>query len=221
MPDLSAIAVVIPAGPGDRAWQGLLPLLSGFGEVVLSGVAGDNLQPNHGAITVAGPAGRARQLNAGTAASALPWLLFLHADSRPDASLAAALRRAPEGDYLGYCRLRYYDGPPWMRLTEAGVWLRSRVFGLPFGDQGMLMPRTVFERLGGFDERIACGEDHAMVWAARHAGLPLQPLAAALPTSARRYVEAGWWTVTRSHLAKTWAQARSWRATGLKAQATE
>ncbi|MDT8320801.1 MAG: glycosyl transferase family 2 [Xanthomonadales bacterium] len=221
MPDLSAVAVVIPAGPGDRAWEGLLPLLSGFGEVVLSGVAGDDLPPKSGTITVTGPAGRARQLNVGAAASALPWLLFLHADSRPDSSLAAGLRRAPDGDYLGYCTIRYYDGPPWMRLTEAGVWLRSRVFGLPFGDQGMLMSRAVFERLGGFDERIACGEDHALVWAARHAGLPLQPLAATLPTSARRYVEAGWWTVTRSHLAKTWAQARSWRRAGLKAQASE
>ena len=208
---LSDIGVVIPVGPRERAWQGLLPLLPDFGEIVLSAVDGDDLRAPPGAVLVTGPAGRARQLNAGAAASTRPWLFFLHADSRPDRRLAAALRSAPDGDYIGYCRLRYYDGPGLMRLTEVGAWLRSRVLGLPFGDQGMLMSRPVFERLGGFDERVGAGEDHALVWAARHAGLPLQALAAPLPTSARRYIEAGWWAMTRRHMGMTWQQARTWR----------
>lgn len=221
MPDLSDIGVVVPVGPLERAWEGLLPLLPEFGEIVLSGVIGDDLRAPPGAVLVTSPAGRARQLNAGAAASTLPWLFFLHADSRPDRRLAAALRGAPDGDCIGYCRLRYYDGPWLMRLTEVGAWLRSRALGLPFGDQGMLMSRSVFERLGGFDERIGCGEDHALVWAARHAGLPVKPLAAALPTSARRYVEAGWWNVTRRHAALTWRQARAWRGPDATRPGTE
>ena len=210
MPHPSAIAVVVPAGPGDRAWQGLLPLLANFGQVIVSGVAGEDLRPGPAVTAVTGPAGRARQLNAGAAAGTLPWLLFLHADSRPDHRLSAAIGRLPGGDFIAYGTLRYYDGPVGMRLTEAGAWLRSRLLGLPFGDQGLLMLRTVFERLGGFDEHVAAGEDHALVWAARHAGVPLRPLGAPVPTSARRYQEGGWWRVTRRHLAMTWRQARTW-----------
>jgi hypothetical protein len=211
MPELCTVAVVVPAGPGDRAWEGLLPRLPGFGQIVVSGVAGEDLRSGPGFAVVSGPAGRARQLNAGAAATVLPWLLFLHADSRPDSRLLSAIQRAPDGDYLGYCALRFYDGPPWMRLTELGTWLRSRLIGLPFGDQGMLMSRAVFDRLAGFDERVDIGEDHALVWAARHAGIPLKPLAAALATSARRYIEDGWWKVTRRHLRMTWTQANTWR----------
>lgn len=211
MPDLGAIAVVVPVGRGEQAWRELLPHLNPFGARVLSHTTGEDLGELEHCLTVATPAGRARQLNAGADATSLPWLLFLHADSRPDARLTAALVSAPERDYIGYCTLRYYDGPAWMRLNELGAWIRSRLFGLPFGDQGMFMSRTVFERLGGFDEQVAVGEDHALVWKARHAGIPVLPLGASLATSARRYRDKGWWNTTYAHLALTWSQASAWK----------
>lgn len=119
----------------------------------------------------------------------------------------AAQRNRPAG--FGYFDLRFLDdGPALMRLNAAGAWIRSHCFGLPFGDQGLLIRRDAFERVGGFDPRLDCGEDHDLVWRLRRAGVRPRPVGAVLFTSARRYAERGWWTTTAWHLCETWRQAR-------------
>jgi GT2 family glycosyltransferase len=144
------------------------------------------------------------------------WLWFLHADSRPDAAAVEALAAflGTGSDALAYFDLRFAKGgPALMRLTEYGAGLRCRWFGLPFGDQGFLIRRERFYELGGFDESRPYGEDHALVWAARRAGLPVMRIPAALTTSARRYAQQGWWSTTLRHQWLTWQQAASeWRA---------
>jgi len=211
------IAIVIPAGPGDLAWQGLLPQLDGAraNEVVLV-VPLD--APELSAALPANtsvhrsPTGRAQQLNAGAAATRADWLWFVHADSRVTAATLDALHRfvAANRAAIGHFDLRFLDdGPRLVVLNTIGATLRSRWLGLPFGDQGLLMPRRVFEALGGFDEAEPGGEDHALVWAARRAGVPLIALRAPIHTSARKYAQLGWWATTRRHLRLTCTQA--WR----------
>ena len=218
MPQLAQLAVVIPVGPGDTAWRGLLPLLAGLPkstEVLLSMTehdTQDSANATRSVRVIRGPAGRGRQLNAGAAATTQPWLWFLHADSRLDDVALRAIERHGDSPALSYFDLRFHDGGVAMRINALGVWLRSRVLRLPFGDQGLLLPRAEFERLGGFDEQLASGEDHALVWAARRAGLPLRPLHAYLSTSARKYGEQGWWQTTARHLRLTWSQARQFSA---------
>ncbi len=217
MPDLADLAVVVPAGPGDDAWRALLPALAVLpieAEIVLSLVEGD-AQPVDlpaGVRALRGSAGRAAQQNRGAAATSRPWLWFVHGDSRVDAEVLAAIARLPDAPALAYCDLAFHDGPALMRLNAVGAFIRSRLLGLPFGDQGLLLRRADFEALGRFDEALASGEDHALVWAARRAGLPLKPLGARLPTSARRYAERGWWRTTARHLRLTLAQARRFSA---------
>jgi GT2 family glycosyltransferase len=175
-------------------------------------------------LTVAvAPAGRAQQQNAGAFASQRPWLWFLHADSRPDAEVFCALRRfvAHGTPALGWFRLRFgAQSAPGieprllrrMRLNAAGANWRSRRLGLPFGDQGLVLPAGAFERLGGFDTRLAYGEDFALVCRARRQGLPLRELPAYLDTSARKYAERGWWRTTARHLGLTATLAwQEWR----------
>ncbi|MCA1798246.1 MAG: glycosyltransferase [Xanthomonadaceae bacterium] len=214
MPRLSDIAVIIPAGPGEREWVPLLPQLHEVGERVLSCVHGDvpPLPETTGVRVVEGEPGRARQLNAGAAATARPWLWFIHADSRVVPATLDAVATAPDRDMLGYCDLRFYDGPPWMAVNAFFGNLRSRWFGLPFGDQGLLMPRAVYNQLGGFDETLAAAEDHALVWAARHARIPVTRLRAPLYTSGRRYADEGWFRVTARHATATILQARLFSA---------
>lgn len=212
-----SLAIVIPAGPGDEAWQGLLPQLQAAraGELVLvlAQEAPDltAMLPANVAVCSA-PAGRARQLNAGAAATQADWLWFVHADSRVTAATLAALRRfvAADQSAIGYFDLRFLDdGPRLTVLNTIGANVRSRWLGLPFGDQGLLLPRRVFAALGGFDESEPGGEDHALVWAARRARVPLVALDAPIYTSARKYARGGWWATTRGHLRLTCIQA--WR----------
>ena len=210
------LSVVIPAGPGDDAWQGLLPQLQSvpIREIVLVRTVDDD--PINTALPptvreLRSSAGRAHQLNAGAAASSGDWLWFLHADSRLAPASVDALQRFIErnGADIGYFDLRFLgDGPTLTAINTFGTWWRSRLFRLPFGDQGFVMPRRVFDALGGFDESLASGEDHALIWAARRAGVGIKPLRASIHTSARKYAQRGWWNTTRQHLALTWTQAR-------------
>ena len=211
------LAIVVPAGPGDLAWQGLLLQLVGAraDEVVLV-VPLDAPElmavlPGNTAVHRS-PAGRARQLNAGAAVTGADWLWFVHADSRVTAATLDALHRfvAVDRTAIGYFDLRFLeDGPRLTVLNTVGAAIRSRWLGLPFGDQGLLMPRRVFDALGGFNEAESSGEDHALVWAARRHGVPLVALRAPILTSARKYAQAGWWATTRLHLRLTCTQA--WR----------
>lgn len=206
---------MIPVGPGDAAWQGLVKQLVGSiagADIVLVFALGDpQLQARPpGCRALAAPAGRARQLNAGIAAARGQWLWLLHADSRLcDGTLTALhahLARLPRT--LGWFRLAYRnDGPALTRINAFGANLRARWLGLPFGDQGFVLHRDDAARLGPLDHGLAFGEDHAWVWRARRIGLPLQAIDATLATSARKYAEHGWLRTTFRHVYLTLCQA--------------
>lgn len=219
---LARVSVVIPVGPGDQVSPPLLAQLARLpsaSERILvqadvgdagadSAASGSDVSGWH---RLRAPRGRASQQNTGATAASRDWLWFLHADSQLATATLPALANFVQRDEaaLGYFDLQYLDdGPALMRLNAFGARLRSRWFGLPFGDQGLVLPRATFERLGGFDPTITCGEDHDLVWRARHAGVPLRALDAPLYTSARKYAKHGWWTTTTWHLQETWRQAR-------------
>lgn len=158
-----------------------------------------------------GPASRAAQQNRAAMQSAQAWLWFLHADSRLAEKCFLAIEKAsPQA--LNYFRLRFYDGPIWMRINEFGVRVRCWLFKLPFGDQGFLLTRANWLALGAFPEQAnggQGGEDVALVQCARVACMPVMDLPAALGTSARKYVEHGWLRTTLAHLRTTWRQTRN------------
>ena len=101
--------------------------------------------------------GRGCQLAAGATQARFPWLLFLHADTVLDpgwerevtafmeaidtgrrSPAAAAFRFALDDDGLG------------PRLLERLVALRSTLLRLPYGDQGLLMPKGLYAEIGGY-----------------------------------------------------------------------
>jgi hypothetical protein len=211
------LSIVIPIGPGDRAWVNLvdqlLPELPSGVEVVLS-AAGSF--PEGGPVPpspvrwVCGAPGRAQQLNRGAAAANGSSLWFLHADTRLDAGSTALVMRCLRArpGALWYFDLRFLDdGSPLMLLNTAGVWLRSHLLRLPFGDQGLALAADRFRELGGFREDVPYGEDHLLVWSARRAGMAVRSTGHPIYTSARRYAEQGWLATTTRHLRLTWRQA--------------
>jgi len=145
-----------------------------------------------GARIVAAPRGRGPQLAAGGAAATSEWLLFLHADCRlaPGWASAAALFLAASGarERAGYFAFALDDPRPAARRLERMVAWRCRLFGLPYGDQGLLIGSALYEALGGFAP-IPLMEDIDLV--RRIGRRRLQPLGVAAVSSARRYREAG------------------------------
>lgn len=145
-----------------------------------------------GARLVTGAPGRGGQLVRGIAAARGAWLLVLHADSVPAPGWAAAVRAhlADHPEQAGYFDLRF-DSARWAARWTAG-WanLRARVLGLPYGDQGLLIARSLYDRMGGYPE-IPLMEDVAL--ADRLGRRHLRPLGHQITTSSARYEAAGWW----------------------------
>lgn len=145
-----------------------------------------------GAAVVTAAPGRGSQLAAGAAASVAPWLLFLHADTRlgADAADIIALFVGSGAGKAGYFRLRFDASEPGARRVERLAAWRCHALGLPYGDQGLLISRAHYERLGGF-RPLPLMEDVDLV---RRIGRnDLVPLEADAITSAARYRRDGWW----------------------------
>lgn len=169
------LAVVIPTLDEARLLPGLLSDLRAvripLEVVVVDGGSRDAtvaIAEARGARVVSAAAGRARQMNAGAAASAAAWLCFLHADVRMPEPARRALEATVVSGAPAAAAWRFaIDGSgTWLRLVEFGALLRDRLGGLPYGDQGLVLRRGLFETVGGFPE-IPIMEDVAMLRALR------------------------------------------------------
>jgi rSAM/selenodomain-associated transferase 2 len=135
-----------------QCWQGRLQI------VVVDGGSRDRsrwIARMAGADCVPSPRpGRGAQLQCGAAQALAPWLLFLHADSRLRPGWAervlAVLQDPAAIDAAWYFDLRIEPGRPALRLLEAVVGLRSRWLQRPYGDQGLLLHRELYQRCGGY-----------------------------------------------------------------------
>jgi rSAM/selenodomain-associated transferase 2 len=110
-----------------------------------------------GATLLVAKAGRGSQLAAGAEATRMPWLLFLHADTvlEPgwEREAAAFMERVDAGlrpPAAAAFRFALDDMGFKPRLLELGVALRCTLLRLPYGDQGLLIPRRLYRQLGGY-----------------------------------------------------------------------
>jgi rSAM/selenodomain-associated transferase 2 len=144
-----------------------------------------------GARVIDAQRGRGTQLAAGAVTAEHEWLLFLHADCRPlpgweDAVLMFAARAV---DRAGYFALALDDPAPAARRLEQLVALRCRKLALPYGDQGLLIHRSLYDALGGY-AAIPLMEDVDFV--RRLGRARLAPIGATILASARRYRRDGY-----------------------------
>jgi rSAM/selenodomain-associated transferase 2 len=142
-----------------------------------------------GAEVLTGPAGRGAQLSLGATASAGEWMLFLHADTELGVGWSSEVARfIATQTSAGYGALAFRDAGFWGRMTAFGANLRARWFGLPYGDQALLISRALYTEIGGYQE-IALMEDVAIAKSLRGR---LIPAGFQARTSAERYEKRGY-----------------------------
>jgi rSAM/selenodomain-associated transferase 2 len=153
-----------------------------------------------GATFVTAAPGRGNQLAAGAAIARQPFMLFLHADTVLEPGFENAVRQfistAFAQQQAGYFKLAFDDMSASARRLEWMVALRCALFRLPYGDQGLLISRTLYSQIGGY-LNIPLMEDVAM---ARTLGRRLVPLRAIATTSAMRYVTRGYFAQSMRNL---------------------
>lgn len=161
-----------------------------------------------GAVLVSGPASRGGQLRRGCDVAQGQWLLVLHADTVLAAGWAQIVAAHISGAGAGsaHFRLAFDVAGLWPRWVAGWANLRASLFGLPYGDQGLLVRRSDYARAGGYPDQPLM-EDVALVRA-----LPgkLTGLAATAQTSADKYVRDGW---LRRGLRNQWTLARYFAGT--------
>ena len=189
------ISVVIPTLNAARTLPACLEALDGADEVVVAdGGSSDSTVATAqaaGARIVRAPQGRGLQLRAGAEAARGDWLLFLHADTRlgPEWRAVAASHASIAPDMAGFFGFRLGDSAWQARLIERAVALRVRLLALPYGDQGLLVPRRLYEAVGGYPP-LPLMEDVDLV--RRIGRRRLRRLAAEGVTSAERWRRDGW-----------------------------
>lgn len=114
-----------------------------------------------GATLVTAEKGRGTQLQAGAARAKSDWLLFLHADTVLQAGwedeVEKFLEQVSQGRFRGQevaaaFRFALDDFGPAARWLEWVVSLRCAVFRLPYGDQGLLIHKNFYKKLGGYSD---------------------------------------------------------------------
>jgi len=136
-------------------------------------------------------ANRARQVNAGGLAARGEVLFFLHGDTRlprgyewyvmdimgKPGAVAGAFTLGIDGSEFGF------------RIIEMLANFRSRVFQMPYGDQGIFLKGEVFRALGGFPDMVLM-EDFVLMKRLKKRG-KVAILPVAVKTSARRWRKLG------------------------------
>lgn len=202
------ISIVIPTLNAETQLPGcLVALLEGLEAglirelIVADGGSADattGIAREWGAEIVTGPPSRGGQLRRGCAAARGDWLLILHADTQLQPGWTAAVRAHLKTGSAGWFRLRFDHGG---RLVSGWANLRARFLGLPYGDQGLLVPMALYQSVGGFADQPLM-EDVAIARALRG---QLAPIGAVAVTSAEKYRRQGWlrrggrnlWTLVR------------------------
>src|SRR5262249_42277403 len=153
------ISVVIPTLDAGEELPGALGSLAGsempgYGlirEIIVSDGGSEDgtvaIADAAGARVVSGCRGRGPQLSAGAAAATAEWLLFLHADSRLtpgwEAAVETFMAASGAAERAGYFAFALDDADPAARRLERIVAWRCRALRLPYGDQGLLIARTL------------------------------------------------------------------------------
>ncbi len=160
------ISVVIPtnneAPQLERALQPLVAAsMGGLVKQVIVADAGSTddtlaLAESAGCEITQSAQGRAKQMRAGASVAKGKWLLFLYADTvlREGwiTEVEAFLQQPQARKRAAAFRLSFADAGPAARRAMQLARLRAQVMKLPYGDQGLLISRYLYDAIGGYPD---------------------------------------------------------------------
>jgi rSAM/selenodomain-associated transferase 2 len=195
MPVLNEVRILAATLPA-------LPVAAGVEVILVDGGSDDGTWElagrYHQLIRLRAPRGRGSQMNAGARAARGQLLAFLHADTLLTMDHLAVLHRAASNPTFaaGAFELSLTPMVPALKFIAAAANWRSRLFGLPYGDQVLTLHRDLFYALGGFAHRRP--EDLDLVIRLKRC-TRLRLLTPPVISSGRRWLEQGYLTTTRRH----------------------
>jgi GT2 family glycosyltransferase len=130
-------------------------------------------------------------MNAGARVARGEVLFFLHADSFPPPDFVALIRAAlnAPGVVGGAFEQEFIERDRRLNLVTAVNRIRYRLTGNYFGDQGIFVRRSVFEKIGGFPP-VGIMEDAEFCVRMRRVGRTVL-VRRSLAASGRRFLQGG------------------------------
>ena len=142
-----------------------------------------------GAVFIKGQKGRGTQLHRGAMKATGEWILFIHSDTvLPPGWAIAFLKHIKNQENAGYCKLSFDDPSLIAKVISFGANLRSSIFKLPYGDQGLLISKKLYNEIGGYPD-LPLMEDVAIVKLLKQ---KIQLVPVTIKTSAFKYKRDGW-----------------------------
>ena len=197
-----SLAIVTPVLNGGIRFNEMLTSVKMLADeiIIVDGGSSDNsrlVAEQAGAKVISTPKGRGLQCATGATYVTADWILFLHADTtlteEARRAVISHIRRGSKGDCAWYFTLSFDDDLAISSVISRLANWRSRFFGLPYGDQGLLIHRDFYNELGGY-RALPLMEDVDFV---RRIGRSrLRAMSGHVVTSATRYRQRGW--ITRS-----------------------
>ena len=163
MPEEISIGVVIPALNAEKTICTTIDSVLKFsGEfdieiLIVDGGSTDKtvyLAKTYGIKVLTSKPNRGQQLALGASMVPGNWIFFLHSDTTLlddwNSGVTEFLDSFEAKSSAGYFLLKFDDESSKAKRLEKFVKWRSKLFGLPYGDQGLLISRSLYEKIGGF-----------------------------------------------------------------------
>ncbi|MBL4692048.1 MAG: TIGR04283 family arsenosugar biosynthesis glycosyltransferase [Magnetovibrio sp.] len=166
--------------------------------VVIDGQSTDQTQTlaqAAGATVIQSDPGRGLQLATGAKAAQGGWLLFLHADTVLPKGWDVEVHRFMADPFnterAAYFKLGFDEQSKKARRVASIANWRAKALSLPYGDQGLLIHRSLYDLVGGYNANLKLMEDVDLVQ--RLGPMRIKRLRACVVTSAQKYRTDGWW----------------------------
>lgn len=191
------VSIIIPVLNEENSIKELLQQLQAYRQqghevIVVDGGSHDNTRSVADSLSdkvITSEAGRALQMNNGATQSRHEILWFLHADTIIPENAIEQIQQVLNKSDWGRFNVKLSGSHILFRIIETMMNIRSCIFGIATGDQGIFVKRKIFESINGYSN-IPLMEDIDLSKKLKNRSKPVC-LKESLTTSSRRWQENG------------------------------